>query len=215
MADLDKEQQYVVLTGDLVRSRRIKARQAEQERVLRAIDIINAECSAFLAARFYLSNGDQIQGVTDQPQKVPLLLRRLRSLLFPATIRAGVGMGTVTTELMPENPGWMDGPAFLNAREALEAAKNKTNCFTVFSGLGADQDAALNTIYLLIDALMVRWTKRQWEAVSAYEKLRTYEAAGQSLNISASAVFQHCAAARRDAVAAGEALAERWLTNII
>lgn len=93
MADLDKEQQYVVLTGDLVRSRRIKARQAEQERVLRAIDIINAECSAFLAARFYLSNGDQIQGVTDQPQKVPLLLRRLRSLLFPATIRAGVGMG--------------------------------------------------------------------------------------------------------------------------
>lgn len=182
---------------------------------MKGIDTINAECSVFLATQFYLSNGDQIQGVTVQPEKVPLLLRRLRSLLHPAGIRAGVGLGTITTELMPENPGWMDGPAFHNAREALEAAKAKTNCFTVFSGFGAEQDPALNTIYLLIDALMTRWTKRQWEAVSAYEKMRTYETAGRSLNISASAVFQHCAAARRGAVAAGEALAEKWLTNII
>jgi len=212
---LDKEQQYVVLTVDLVRSRRIKGRQAEQERVLKAIETINTECVAFMATKFYLSNGDQIQGVTAQPEKVPLLLRRLRGLLHPAGIRAGVGLGTISTELIPQNPGWMDGPAFLYAREALEAAKAKTNCFTVFSGFGAEQDLALNTVYLLIDALMTRWTKRQWEAISAYELMRTYETAGRSLGISASAVFQHCAAARRDAVAAGEGLAGNWLTNII
>lgn len=212
---MDKELQYVVLTADLVRSRRIKGRQAEQERVLKAIDTINAECAVFLVSEFYLSNGDQIQGVTAQPDKVPLLLRRLRGLLHPAGIRAGIGLGTITTELIPQNPGWMDGPAFHFAREALEAAKDKTNCFTIFTGFGTDQDSALNIVYLLIDALMTRWTKRQWEAVSAYELMRTYETAGRSLGISASAVFQHCAAARRDAVAAGEGLAEKWLTNII
>jgi hypothetical protein len=211
---LDTQRQYVVLTTDLVRSRRIKGRQAEQERVLQAIDTINLECAALLATRFYLSNGDQIQGVAAEPQKVPLLLRRLRGLLHPVGIRAGVGLGTITTALMPENPGWMDGPAFHKARAALETAKAKTNCFTIFDGFGADQDQALNTIYLLIDALITRWTKRQWEAVSAYERMRTYETAGKSLNISASAVFQHCVAARREAVAAGEVLVEKWLTNI-
>ncbi|HBE05982.1 MAG TPA: hypothetical protein DCY85_05780, partial [Firmicutes bacterium] len=65
---MDTQRQYVVLTTDLVRSRRIKGRQAEQERVLQAIDTINLECAALLATRFYLSNGDQIQGVAAEPQ---------------------------------------------------------------------------------------------------------------------------------------------------
>lgn len=204
------DKRVTVITADIVKSRRIQARRDEQERIIEVLENLNNRLQSDLVASFSLSAGDQIQAVVAAPERMPLVIRRLRAGLWPLRLHCGLGFGGINTAIHPDNPGWMDGPVFHNARKALDEAKNMTHAHTRWSGFDG-LDGNLNAIYGLLDAVQSGWTSRHWEAVHIYEVLGTFELAGRQLGITGSAVYQRCAAAHWDAFRKGEDTVSEWL----
>lgn len=205
---------YTVITADVIKSRRIEARGAEQERIIRYLEELNEKFGSWLAAGFVLSAGDQIQAVVGRPDRAPEVLRFLRGGLLPLRLRCGIGFGEITTAVHPSNPGWMDGPAFHRARAGLDEIKDDPYRMTCWRGFGALDDW-LDGLYGLLDAVQSKWTPRQWAAIIAYIRVGRYELAGRNLGISGPGVYKQCRAAHWEAFRRGEELAVRWLNERI
>lgn len=208
------ESVFTVITADIVNSRKITGRQAEQERIITALHGLNACHEGDLTTLFSLSAGDQIQAVATFPSSAFRLVRSLRGRLFPLRLRCGIGFGTISTAIDTENSGLMDGPAFHLARRALDSLKSDAHGLTRCEGFG-EVDPQLNTVLRLLDTIQGRWTGKQWAAVDAYEKAGTYETAGRAIGLTASGVYQRCDAAGWEAYRRGEELAARWVTGTL
>jgi len=103
----------------------------------------------------------------------------------------------------------LTGEAFFRAREALDRTKKKTALLTAVVSGDERLDAIAEGLFVLLDAIWSRWTEEQWEAVLAYERYGTYEAAGRVLGIAFQNVAKRCRAARWPAVCVAETALRR------
>ncbi|MEW6182983.1 MAG: SatD family protein [Bacillota bacterium] len=147
-----------------------------------------------LLSRFSLSRGDEIQGVLSGWLRAPELIRQLRFACRPLKLRVGIGVGA-NAGPVDADPWSMDGPAFHLARSALDNEKRNKKPSTCIRTGSAQLDDILYCIWLLIDSRQNRWTDKQWEAVQAYERYRTYEEASKNLHIRLQNVQKRCHAA--------------------
>jgi hypothetical protein len=111
----------VALIGDLVESRRVLDRQGLHDHLERVLTIVNHESPVRDPAVITL--GDEFQGVYDTLGDALGAAFRIRFLLHPVDVRFGVGRGTVTT--LDTGRGIHDGPAYWNARDAIETAERR------------------------------------------------------------------------------------------
>lgn len=142
---------------------------------------------------FERTAGDEFQGVLDDPAAVvDLVLRLVREGAWSV----GVGAGPVQTPL-PTSTRAATGPAFLAARRAVEAAKQRPSHVAVRGGVPAeavDAQAVLAALALLVD----RRSEPAWEAIAQVRSGRTQAQAAAALGISRQAVGQRLAAAQWD-----------------
>jgi hypothetical protein len=170
-----------VLTVDQRASRRSDDRVADMLRRL------NASVSGLL--RFERTAGDEFQGVLAEPAQVVDVVAQL--------VRAGgwsigVGAGPVQTPL-PASTRAASGPAFLFARRAVEAAKQRPARLAVRGAVPADAgdaQAVLSALAVLVD----RRSEQAWEAITLVDGGRTQAQAAAELGISRQAVGQRLAA---------------------
>ncbi|MEW6448126.1 MAG: SatD family protein [Bacillota bacterium] len=177
-----------VVTADIIQSR---SAGKYKESLVRKLSELQHPA---LISPFTLSRGDEIQGVLDGWLRAPEIVRQFRFACRPLELRIGIGTGT-QEEPIAANPWEMNGPAFHRARSALDAAKSKKGQLTSIRTGSPELDEIINCIWLLIDMRQSKWTDKQWEAVQAYEKYRTYEEASKKLGISLQNVQKRCRAA--------------------
>lgn len=170
-----------VLTVDQRSSRRSADRVAD---VLRRL-----EGSAPTVLAFERTAGDEFQGVLDDPDVV---VDVVLDLLREGTWSVGVGAGPVQTPL-PASTRAAAGPAFLSARRAVDAAKQRSVHVAV-RGAGAvdaeDAQAVLSALAVVVE----RRSPQAWEAIALVADGRTQAEAAASLGISRQAVGQRLAA---------------------
>ena len=170
-----------VLTVDQRASRRTSDRVAD---VLREL---NATVPAVLA--FERTAGDEFQGVLADPEEVvDVVLRLVRA----GGWSIGVGAGPVQTPLPPSTRAGA-GPAFLSARRAVEAAKQRPTRLAVRGAVSpdaADAQAVLSALAVVVE----RRSEQAWEAIALVESGRTQAEAAGELGISRQAVGQRLAA---------------------
>ena len=111
----------VALIGDVVQSRRSRDRQGLHDRLDRILAHVNAEGAVLDPAVITL--GDEFQGVYDTLGDALRASFSIRMRLHPVDVRFGVGRGSVT--VLDRGRGIHDGPAYWNAREAIEKAKHR------------------------------------------------------------------------------------------
>jgi hypothetical protein len=133
--------------------------------------------------------GDELQGVLDDPAA---LAPALEPLIRAGEWNIGIGVGTVETPLPAEARAGR-GPAYLNAREAVTAAKSSP--WRVRAVGEGDDVRALESAVWLWAALLSRRTPRGWEVADLVDQGLTYEEAGARIGIGQSAVSQRAAAA--------------------
>jgi hypothetical protein len=189
-----------VLTVDQRHSRRTRDRvEALLRDLARRTDLVRP---------FERTAGDEVQAVLDRPEAVvdlTLLLVRDRQW------SVGVGIGAVDQPL-PESTRAGSGPAFVHARAAVSAAKQRTTCLAV---VGPDDGSArrAQTALDLVAALLQRRTERGAEAVAlAREGLNQLEVAGR-LGVSKQAVSQRLQAADWHLEVPGRELAVHLLSE--
>jgi hypothetical protein len=138
---------------------------------------------------FERTAGDEFQGVLAEPAEVvDLVLRLVRA----GGWSIGVGAGPVHTPLPPSTRAGA-GPAFLCARRAVDAAKQRPSRVAVRGAVPADAgdaQAVLSALAVLVD----RRSEQAWEAISLISDGRTQAQAATSLGISRQAVGQRLAA---------------------
>ena len=172
-----------VLTIDQQGSRR------SADRVAALLPRLNREVRTVLP--FERTAGDEFQGVLDDPV---IVVDVVLGLVREGAWSVGVGAGGVQTPLPPSTRA-ATGPAFLAARRAVDAAKQRPMRVAVRGAVPADAgdaQAVLGALALLVD----RRSDQAWEAIAAVSSGRTQAQAAADLGISRQAVGQRLAAAQ-------------------
>jgi hypothetical protein len=170
-----------VLTVDQRASRRNEDHVADMLRRL------NSTVPSVL--RFERTAGDEFQGVLADPvQVVDVVLQLVRA----GGWSIGVGAGPMHTPL-PDSTRAGSGPAFLYARRAVEAAKQRPVRLAVRGAVppdAGDAQAVLTALAVLVD----RRSEHAWEAIALVGAGRTQAEAAVELGISRQAVGQRLSA---------------------
>jgi hypothetical protein len=164
-----------------------KASRRTPDRVDEVLAELNGAVPTLLA--FERTAGDEFQGVLAEPdQVVDAVLRLVRA----GGWSIGVGAGPVQTPL-PGSTRAAAGPAFLSARRAVDAAKQRPSRLAVRGAVppdAGDAQAVLSALAVVVD----RRSEQAWEAISFVRDGRTQAEAAAALGISRQAVGQRLAA---------------------
>jgi hypothetical protein len=170
-----------VLTVDQRASRR------GPDRVADALDLLNDGVPTVLP--FERTAGDEFQGVLRGADEVVDVVVRLVRL---GGWSIGIGAGPVQTPL-PASTRAGAGPAFLSARRAVDAAKQRPARLAVRGAVpaeAADAQAVLTALAVVVE----RRSDQAWEAIELVAAGRTQADAAGTLGISRQAVGQRLAA---------------------
>ncbi len=181
---------YTVITADIISSRKSNVSFEKLEEKLSTF-----EYPSDMVTPFKILRGDEVQGLFKGFLQTPQILRRLRYLFYPLQLRIGVGVGEIEKGLDKDSSWQMNGPAFYQARSALDQIKAENDFILSKINSVSDLDLAINTILLLIDTIQKNWTNSQWNAIHVYEELGTYKKAGEELGIAFQNVEKRCNAA--------------------
>ncbi|MCA0145130.1 SatD family protein [Blastococcus sp. LR1] len=139
---------------------------------------------------FERTAGDEFQGVLGSPEAVVDVAARLVRL---GGWSIGIGAGPVQGPLPPSTRA-ATGPAFLSARRAVDAAKQRPMRLAV-RGVAAAEAADAQAVLSALAVLVGRRSDQAWEAIDLVEGGRTQAQAAAELGISRQAVGQRLAAA--------------------
>jgi hypothetical protein len=170
-----------VLTVDQRASRR------SPDRVPEVLRRLNSAVPSVLG--FERTAGDEFQGMLADPHDVvEVVLQLVRS----GEWSIGVGAGPVHTPL-PQSTRAGAGPAFLSARRAVDAAKQRATRLAVRGVAPADAGDA-QAVLTALAVIVERRSDQAWEAIALVGAGRTQADAAAELGISRQAVGQRLAA---------------------
>jgi SatD family (SatD) len=199
---------WIALIADVRGSRTLPARRrAAVDRALeRAVARTARRHAADLRLAPEVLRGDEVQAVLRPTAPALAVLTYLRAQLAlgveraPA-LRAGLGSGTVP-RLSPKGPFASEGEAFHRARAALDRAKRgSTSRLTAWEVGAPGFDALAEAILAVTDALTVRWTRPQWEAILGRLEQKGLEHIARERGVSFQSVSKRLRAASWNEVA--------------
>lgn len=141
-------------------------------------------------AAFERTAGDEVQGLLTDPAAVrSALLVALRG----GEWHCGVGAGEVDDDSYASGTRAGRGPAYLAARDAVEAAKGLSSSVAVRVPAAAGEDAAgwaadCEAVWALTAPLVLDRTEAQWRVVDAVDRSPTQAAAAHELDITPASV---------------------------
>ena len=200
---------YMVVIGDLVASRRLRPtnRRAVQQHFIAALKNLNRSMQEGLLAPLTITLGDEFEGVL-RPEcaasLLPDLIWNLEKELAGVSVRFGIGIGGIDTDI-GRDPLTMDGPAFHNARKAIEVAASEEKLGGLFLGFGDPSDMILNGMARVLHHHREQWSPQQRRLAHLLREGKRQHEAADILNISRQAVSAYARAADWAAYAEGEA----------
>jgi hypothetical protein len=167
-----EENNYCVLIGDIIKSRKYSNRNEIQKKLNAILSETNKKYSEDIAAEFIITLGDEFQGVLNKPDRIFQIVDNIRFSMRPVKIRVGIGIGKITTEIDRSKAISADGPAYYAAREMIDDIRKKEKGWKSLSqdikiSLGTDnlEIDLINANLGLTSLLESSWTKKQFEAV--------------------------------------------------
>jgi hypothetical protein len=176
-----------VLTVDQVDSRH------QEDRVAGALEQVRQDAGDRLLLPPDRSAGDEFQLLTaDARTALDLTL----SLTRDRGWSVGLGVGPVR-EPLPASVREATGPAFIAARDAVDAAKKSPHRFSLAAaGSGLLDGDAVRALIELVLAIRARRSEEGWEVVELVRDGRTQASAAEELGITPQAVSLRLAAAQ-------------------
>lgn len=156
------EEKYLVLTGDVVRSRDVPDREALRASLVRVLRKLNRASADMVLVPLSITAGDEFQGVFRPDGKIVALVDAVEREFFPVQVRVGIGIGEIATRFTRRSQE-MDGPAFVLARAALDATRKfRPDAWLQFRTPDKKFDLAANAIAALLGHIKQRWEAVHW-----------------------------------------------------
>jgi len=188
---------YLALIADVIDSKMVQERFNLQKQLEKTLQTMNELFGEFLASNFTLTIGDEFQGLLKVDAPVFQMIDTLRSLLTPTQLRFGIGLGEILTDIDPLQSIGADGPAYWNARAAINLVHQKNdygNTQIYFSCGKEKQDFFVNALIASGEAIRSGWRGSQEEILldllkrCVYSENFSQQDLAQSLEINPSAL---------------------------
>ena len=188
---------YLALIADVIDSKMVQERLDLQKQVEKTLQKMNELFGDYLASRFTLTLGDEFQALLKVDAPVFQIIDTLRSELTPTQLRFGIGLGEIVTAIDPLQSVGADGPAYWNARAAINFVHQKNDYGSTqiyFSSGKENQDFFVNALIASGEAIRSGWRDSQEEILlnllkrSVYSESFSQQDLAQSLSINPSAL---------------------------
>lgn len=188
---------FLALIADVIDSKMVQERLDLQKQVEKTLQKMNELFGDYLASRFTLTLGDEFQALLKVDAPVFQIIDTLRSELTPTQLRFGIGLGEIVTAIDPLQSVGADGPAYWNARAAINFVHQKNdygNTQIYFSSGKENQDFFVNALIASGEAIRSGWRDSQEEILlnllkrSVYSESFSQQDLAQSLAINPSAL---------------------------
>lgn len=110
----------IAIIADIVQSRKLSKRDEIQARLKTCLEQVNQLHQSSLASNFTITLGDEFQALFREPSGLLQALDEITFTMYPVRMRFGIGLGEILTDINPLLSIGADGPAFWNAREAIQ-----------------------------------------------------------------------------------------------
>ncbi|MCP8963524.1 MULTISPECIES: SatD family protein [unclassified Streptococcus] len=188
---------YLALIADVIDSKMVQERLDLQKQVEKTLQKMNELFGDYLASRFTLTLGDEFQALLEVDAPVFQIIDTLRLELNPTQLRFGIGLGEIVTAIDPLQSVGADGPAYWNARAAINLVHQKNdygNTQIYFSSGKENRDFFVNALIASGEAIRSGWRDSQEEILlnllkrSVYSESFSQQDLAQSLAINPSAL---------------------------
>ena len=188
---------YLALIADVIDSKMVQERFDLQKQLEKTLQTMNELFGEFLASSFTLTLGDEFQGLLKVDAPVFQIIDTLRSELTPTQLRFGIGLGEIVTDIDPLQSIGADGPAYWNARAAINLVHQKNdygNTQIYFLSGKEKQDFFVNALIASGEAIRSGWRGSQEEILldllkrCVYSENFSQQDLAQSLEINPSAL---------------------------
>ncbi|WP_124057384.1 SatD family protein [Vaginisenegalia massiliensis] len=166
--------QYLVVMADIKDSRQLADRDGVQNHLIQLIKELNKNYDKACISPLTLVMGDSFQGLFQLNLKLDEFLFDLILGLYPVKLRIGLGIGSLSTQISPDDSHLNDGPAYHNAKamiEQLEQSENQNGRYQTNLALKSDQakrDELVNAIFATAYPIQESWTDRQVEIMKCF-----------------------------------------------
>ena len=188
---------YLALIADVIDSKMVQERLDLQKQVEKTLQKMNELFGDYLASRFTLTLGDEFQALLEVDAPIFQIIDTLRLELNPTQLRFGIGLGEIVTDIDPLQSIGADGPAYWNARAAINLVHQKNdygNTQIYFLSSNDSQDSVVNALIASGEAIRSSWRDSQEEILldllkrSVYSETFSQQDLAQSLAINPSAL---------------------------
>ncbi|AMP66627.1 MULTISPECIES: SatD family protein [Streptococcus] len=188
---------YLALIADVIDSKMVQERFDLQKQLEKTLQTMNELFGEFIASNFTLTLGDEFQGLLKADAPVFQIIDTLRSELTPTQLRFGIGLGEILTDIDPLQSIGADGPAYWNARAAINLVHQKNdygNTQIYFSCGKEKQDFFVNALIASGEAIRSGWRGSQEEILldllkrCVYSENFSQQDLAQSMEINPSAL---------------------------
>ena len=188
---------YLALIADVIDSKMVQERFDLQKQLEITLQKINGLFADYLASCFTLTLGDEFQALLKVDAPVFQIIDTLRLELTPTQLRFGIGLGEIVTAIDPLQSVGADGPAYWNARAAINFVHQKNDYGSTqiyFSSGKENQDFFVNALIASGEAIRSGWRDSQEEILlnllkrSVYSESFSQQDLAQSLAINPSAL---------------------------
>ena len=187
---MEPDNTYLAIIGDLVKSKSITDREAIQDKLESTLHNINERYSQVVISKFLITLGDEFQGLLRPTNLLFDIITDIVEAIEPVQIRFGVGYGSISTKINDVALG-MDGPAFYEAREAMDKAHKYKGHVIIFHSPPADNSRlAVNTSLLLLSQVRNLWSDKNKLIHACIRANMNQVQIASQLGISQSAVSQ-------------------------
>lgn len=188
---------YLALIADVIDSKIVQERFDLQKQLEKTLQKMNELFGDYMVSRFTLTLGDEFQALLKVDAPIFQIIDTLRSELTPTQLRFGIGLGEIVTAIDPLQSVGADGPAYWNARAAINFVHQKNdygNTQIYFSSGKENQDYFVNALIASGEAIRSGWRESQEEILlnllkrSVYSETFSQQDLAQSLAINPSAL---------------------------
>ena len=188
---------YLALIADVIDSKMVQERFNLQKQLEKTLRKMNELFGDYLASCFTLTLGDEFQALLKVDAPVFQIIDTLRSELTPTQLRFGIGLGEIVTDIDPLQSIGADGPAYWNARAAINLVHQKNdygNTQIYFSSGNDSKDLLVNALIASGEAIRSGWRGSQEEILLdllkrfVYSENFSQQDLAQSLDINPSAL---------------------------
>ena len=160
---------YCAIIGDIVKSKEIPDRMQAQKDLEAVLEKVNKQYKDDIASGFTITLGDEFQGLLHSTQNVLSIIEEIKNAMHPIKLRLGIGIGDIDTEIQKEKALGADGPAYYNARDAVNKLKegekkNETPKQSVLFSVSEKENQHLdlvNAALSLCHLVELGWTEKQ------------------------------------------------------